>query len=101
MTVTQEMAATLTPENRQRLEWRVRHAEWLLARITGTEADKEQFMAMFDAAVEQVFYEGMIEAKCLVERIAEKITTPVSLPFIAGKIGDLAELNHSAAKEED
>lgn len=99
MTVSQEMISRLTPENQQRLEWRIRHLEWLLPRIVGTEADVVQFMAMFDAAVDLGFYEGMIEAKSLVEQIAEEIKTPVALPFIAGKIGDLAELNRATAKE--
>lgn len=98
--VTQDMLNKLTPENRQRLEWRVRHAEWLLAHIAGSDSDKEQFMAMFEAAIERSFYEGMIEAKGLVDQIAVSIKTPVPLNFIAEKIGDLAELNRSSASKE-
>ena len=85
--------ATLTPENEQRVDWRVRHIEWLLARIAGGEEDKEQFLAMFDQALKQAEYEGTMQAAGLLRDISAKTEKPASAGFFAARIEQLAALN--------
>jgi hypothetical protein len=93
MIVSDEMLAALTPENRQRLEWRMRTYAWLSDRIAGTPEDKEQFLALWTVAIDRSFYEGTVEAGILVAKMAEGISQPVPLSFVAGKINELAEMN--------
>lgn len=89
----------LDDESQQRLEWRMRSFAWLLQRINGTAEDKEQFLAMWNAAIERSFYEGTIEAASLVSLMAEGITNPVPLDYVAGKIRELAEKNWAENSE--
>ena len=81
------------PEKRQSVEWKMRHIQWLLPRIAGTDEDKEQFLAMFEAALDESFYEGTMEAKALIDRMAADIDQQVPLSFVSKWIGELARTN--------
>lgn len=89
-------ALELTDETQQKLDWRMRHFNWLLPRISGSGEDKEQFMEMWFAALDQAFSEGTLEAADLVATIRKKHSSPSAvLGVIENSIRELERRNRA------
>lgn len=89
----------LGPEVAKRLEWRRRMLLWLLPRINGGEEDKDQFIAMWEAALSEAHDEGIDYAAELVREVAKAKPDIVALPVIAEAIEKLAKRSRATAPQ--
>jgi len=55
----------------QRIEWKTRMLEWLLPQLAGEAGDREQFLALWDAAIDQAYLEGQEDSAELVRMLAD------------------------------
>lgn len=83
----------LSEASAHRLEWRLRHFKWMLPKIMGSTADKEQFLAMFQVAMDEAYLEGIRDSKDLVDMLAAKFKHPVQIGLIANALGNLVDIN--------
>ncbi len=66
----------LTPENQQALEWKTRMIEWLAPRIKAdSKEEQEQFLAMWFAATDQSYVEGIAAAAYITKKVFDAYPT--------------------------